>query len=102
MDRRRGRSLRRDRVVAALPRRLRRTGEFADASARRRAEEIEQASGSLGIPTRTEIDSAHRKIVQLERELRRLRDELHNAKPVRAAELQAKAEPAAAPPARAG
>ncbi|ALN91814.1 poly(R)-hydroxyalkanoic acid synthase, class III, PhaE subunit [Lysobacter gummosus] len=64
--------------------------------------EIEQASGSLGIPTRTEIDSAHRKIVQLERELSRLRDELHNAKPVRAAEPQAKAEPAAAPPARAG
>ncbi|ALN58207.1 PHA synthase subunit [Lysobacter enzymogenes] len=38
--------------------------------------EIEQASGQYGIPTRTEIDSAHRKIVQLERELRRLRDEL--------------------------
>ncbi|MGO4779365.1 poly(R)-hydroxyalkanoic acid synthase subunit PhaE, partial [Lysobacter sp. 2RAB21] len=37
--------------------------------------EIEQASGSLGIPTRTEIDSAHRKIVQLERELRRLREQ---------------------------
>ncbi|MBT2746728.1 MULTISPECIES: class III poly(R)-hydroxyalkanoic acid synthase subunit PhaE [unclassified Lysobacter] len=63
--------------------------------------EIEQASGSLGIPTRTEIDSAHRKIVQLERELRRLRDELHNAKPARVAEPQAKAEPAAAPPAKA-
>jgi len=38
--------------------------------------EIEQASGQYGIPTRTEIDAAHRKIVQLERELRRLRDEL--------------------------
>lgn len=38
--------------------------------------EIEQASTQFGIPTRTEIDAAHRKIVQLERELRRLRDEL--------------------------
>lgn len=38
--------------------------------------EVEQASTQFGIPTRTEIDSAHRKIVQLERELRRLRDEL--------------------------
>lgn len=36
--------------------------------------EIEQTSAQLGMPTRTEIDSAHRKIVQLERELRRLRD----------------------------
>lgn len=36
--------------------------------------EIEQTSQLLGMPTRTEIDSAHRKIVQLERELRRLRD----------------------------
>lgn len=38
--------------------------------------EIEHASNQYGIPTRTEIDAAHRKIVQLERELRRLRDEL--------------------------
>ncbi|MFC3549702.1 class III poly(R)-hydroxyalkanoic acid synthase subunit PhaE [Lysobacter cavernae] len=36
--------------------------------------EIEQASAQLGMPTRTELDSAHRKIVQLERELRQLRD----------------------------
>lgn len=36
--------------------------------------EIEQTSAQLGMPTRTEIDSAHLKIVQLERELRRLRD----------------------------
>lgn len=38
--------------------------------------EIEQTSAQLGMPTRTEIDSAHRKIVQLERELRRLRDSM--------------------------
>ena len=31
----------------------------------------------IGVPTRTEIDAAHRKIVQLERELRRMRDALH-------------------------
>jgi hypothetical protein len=42
--------------------------------------EIEQASGSFGMPTRTEIDAAHRKIVQLERELRRLRDEVQNTR----------------------
>ncbi|QSX75579.1 class III poly(R)-hydroxyalkanoic acid synthase subunit PhaE [Lysobacter arenosi] len=35
---------------------------------------VEQASAQMGMPTRTELDSAHRKIVQLERELRRLRD----------------------------
>ena len=36
--------------------------------------EIENATELLGIPSRTEVDAAHRKIVQLERELRRMRD----------------------------
>ncbi|MGH8086257.1 MAG: class III poly(R)-hydroxyalkanoic acid synthase subunit PhaE [Lysobacter sp.] len=36
--------------------------------------QVEQAGEPLGMPTRTEVDAAHRKIVQLERELRRLRD----------------------------
>jgi len=36
--------------------------------------EVEQYCNQLGMPTRTEIDAAHRKIVQLEREMRRLRD----------------------------
>ena len=36
--------------------------------------EVEQMGEAFGVPTRTEIDAAHRKIVQLERELRRLRD----------------------------
>lgn len=36
--------------------------------------EVEQMGSQLGIPTRTEVDSAHRKIVELEREQRRLRD----------------------------
>jgi U3 small nucleolar ribonucleoprotein component len=39
--------------------------------------EVEQYCNQIGIPTRTEIDAAHRKIVQLERELRRMRDVLH-------------------------
>lgn len=38
--------------------------------------EVEQLSVQWGMPTRTEVDSAHRKIVELERELRRLRDRI--------------------------
>lgn len=38
--------------------------------------EIEQMCVQWGMPTRTEVDSAHRKIVELERELRRLRDRM--------------------------
>lgn len=34
--------------------------------------EIEQATGLLGMPTRTEIEAAHRKIAELERLLRRM------------------------------
>lgn len=34
-------------------------------------QQIEQATGLLGMPTRTEIESAHRKIAELERQLRR-------------------------------
>ncbi len=67
--------------------------------------EVEHASGSIGMPTRTEIDAAHRKIVQLERELRRLRDEMgqlrRGAAPQPAAAAAERAERAerAAPPA---
>ncbi|MEO5963031.1 MAG: class III poly(R)-hydroxyalkanoic acid synthase subunit PhaE, partial [Thermomonas sp.] len=32
----------------------------------------EQAAGSMGLPGRTEVDSAHRKIAELERQLRRM------------------------------
>ena len=35
--------------------------------------EVELASGALGMPTRSEVDAAHRKVAELERELRRLR-----------------------------
>ncbi len=36
--------------------------------------EVEQAAAQLGMPTRTEIDAAHRRIAELERALRRVRD----------------------------
>ena len=52
-------------------------GRLVDAQMRLRAgvqREVEQASALFGMPTRTEIDAAHRKIVELERALRRMRD----------------------------
>ncbi|MCI4567225.1 class III poly(R)-hydroxyalkanoic acid synthase subunit PhaE [Lysobacter sp. CFH 32150] len=52
-------------------------GALVNAQMRVRAgvqKEVEQLSGSLGMPTRTEVDAAHRKIAELERQLRRLRD----------------------------
>lgn len=36
--------------------------------------EVEQATAQLGMPTRSELDGAHRKIADLERALRRVRD----------------------------
>jgi class III poly(R)-hydroxyalkanoic acid synthase PhaE subunit len=62
--------------------------------------EIEQASGTFGIPTRTEIDAAHRKIVQLERELRRLRDEVQQSRSGSNEALRAQAQAAVEPVAR--
>ena len=38
--------------------------------------EVEHAGESLGVPGRTEVDAAHRKIARLERELRQLREQL--------------------------
>ena len=55
-------------------------GHMANAQMRVRQhvqDEIERASALLGVPGRTEVDAAHRKIVQLEREVRRLRDLVH-------------------------
>ena len=52
-------------------------GAMANAQMRLRAgvqREVEQASALFGIPTRSEVDAAHRKIVELERALRRVRD----------------------------
>ncbi len=42
-------------------------------------QEVEQAGESMGVPTRTEVDAAHRKIARLERELRQLRDQIEAA-----------------------
>jgi polyhydroxyalkanoate synthase subunit PhaE len=36
--------------------------------------EVEQVCAAMGMPTRTEVDAAHRKIAELERVLRRMRD----------------------------
>ncbi|TWT23285.1 class III poly(R)-hydroxyalkanoic acid synthase subunit PhaE [Luteimonas marina] len=59
-------------------------GKLVDAQMRLRAgvqREVEQASALLGMPTRTEVDAAHRKIVELERALRRMRDAAEAAPP---------------------
>lgn len=51
-------------------------GQLVNAQMRLRSglqREIELATGALGIPTRSEVDAAHRKVAELERELRRLR-----------------------------
>ena len=96
--------------VALSPRFRETYGEFLNAQMKVRAglqREVEQYCNQIGIPTRTEIDAAHRKIVQLERELRRLRDALHErsepaastasaAKPGADRPKATKAEPAAA------
>ncbi|MET1023735.1 MAG: class III poly(R)-hydroxyalkanoic acid synthase subunit PhaE [Pseudoxanthomonas sp.] len=50
-------------------------GALANAQMRMRAgvqREVEQLGGMLGLPTRTEVDAAHRKIAELERLLRKL------------------------------
>ena len=52
-------------------------GELVNAQMRVRAgiqREIELIGGLFGMPGRTEVDAAHRKIAELERQLRRLRD----------------------------
>ena len=41
--------------------------------------EVELACGLLGMPTRSEMDAAHRKVAELERQVRRLRDAGANA-----------------------
>ncbi len=54
-------------------------GELVNAQMRLRGSvqrEVEHACASFDIPTRTELDGAHRKIAELERQLRRLRDSI--------------------------
>jgi class III poly(R)-hydroxyalkanoic acid synthase PhaE subunit len=64
-------------------------GKLVDAQMRLRGgvqREVEQASALFGMPTRTELDGAHRKIVELERQMRKLRDGIEGANaPKRAA-----------------
>ena len=59
----------------------------------------EQAAGSMGLPGRTEVDSAHRKIAELERQLRRMQRKADDAAPAKSAATVATAErkPAPAP-----
>jgi len=83
--------------IALSPRFREVYGDFINAQMKVRAglqREVEQYCGQLGMPTRTEIDSAHRKIVQLERELRRLRDAVQERASV---ERPAAAAPASKP-----
>ena len=63
--------------IALSPEFRRAYADLVDAQMRVRAglqEQVEQLCTTLGMPTRTEVDAAHRKIVELERALRRLRD----------------------------
>ncbi|HZH44382.1 MAG TPA: class III poly(R)-hydroxyalkanoic acid synthase subunit PhaE [Lysobacter sp.] len=80
--------------VALSPRFRDAYGRFVNAQMRLRAgvqREVEQLCSQFGMPTRTEMDAAHRKITQLERELRRLRDTLPDqAAPAAAERTQAK------------
>jgi len=65
--------------------------------------EVELQAGQFGMPTRSEMDAAHRKIADLERELRRMRDAAAAnpaaGTPKQAAPGPAKQKPAAKKPA---
>ena len=70
-------------------------GELVNAQMQLRATTqaiAEQTAGILGMPGRTELDSAHRKIAELERQLRRLRRTMEEGAPVA---MQAARQPAA-------
>lgn len=72
-------------------------GRLVNAQMRLRAgiqREVEQLSAMFGMPTRSELDGAHRKIAALERAMRRLRD---TAPPSAAPARQATAKAAAVP-----
>ena len=59
--------------------------------------EVERATGQFGMPTRTEVNSSHRKVTQLERELREMKARLaalESAKGRAAAATDAHAVPA--------
>ena len=59
-------------------------GELVNAQMRLRGgiqREVEQACALFGMPTRSELDGAHRKMADMERQLRRLRDAIGNVAP---------------------
>ena len=60
----------------------------------------EQAAGTMGLPGRTEVDSAHRKIAELERQLRRMQRKQENdaQQPAKTAATPAPREQTAAAP----
>lgn len=65
--------------IALSPRFREAYGSMVNSQMRLRAglqREVEEVCELFGMPTRTEVDSAHRKLVQVERELRRIRDAL--------------------------
>jgi len=86
-------------------------GKLVNAQMRLRSgiqREVEQMSGMFGMPTRTEVDGAYRKIAELERSVRKLRDavEAKSERPARSAaagpasrSASAAAEPASRKPA---
>lgn len=80
-------------------------GELVNAQMRLRngiQKEIEQVNATLGMPTRTEVDGAHRKIAELERALSRLRNTVasQSSPQPRAAATQAPQKPAKKPSAK--
>ncbi len=73
-------------------------GRLVDAQMRVRAgvqNAVEQASALFGMPTRTELDGAHRKIVALERQVRRLRDDMKGGRAAAGTTAPAAKKPAA-------
>ena len=84
--------------------------ELANSQMRLRAatrHELERASEAMGVPTRTEMDAAHRRIAELERQLRRMAtaaappSSAAPPKPAAAREKPATAKPKAAKTAKA-
>lgn len=100
--------------IALSPRFREAYGSMVNSQMRLRAglqREVEEVCELFGMPTRTEVDSAHRKLVQVQRELRRIRDALEavgglealvpraaaSGKPVRGARAPAKSAAAKKP-----
>ncbi|MDQ3287052.1 MAG: class III poly(R)-hydroxyalkanoic acid synthase subunit PhaE [Pseudomonadota bacterium] len=68
--------------IALSPRFREAYGSMVNSQMRLRAglqREVEEVCELFGMPTRTEVDSAHRKLVKVERELRRIRDAIEAA-----------------------